>query len=398
MGAFLADWLNLLLRWAHLIAGISWIGTSFYFVALDFSLKKRAGMNPGVAGTAWEVHGGGFYHVEKYMVAPQALPDDLIWFKWEAYLTWLTGFLLLVVQYYWNAGTYLIDPSVLPLAWYDAVAISLAGLIGGWLVYDALCRSPLIGKPLLLAAAVFVLIVAAAWGFTHVFSGRGALIHIGAFIGTIMAANVFAVIIPNQRRITETLLRGQEPDPAFGITGKQRSLHNTYLTLPVLLLMIGNHYPMLSNHPQAWLLVALLVIGGAALRHFLVRHEVGDPLRAIAWTLPFIFGALAVAVVMTSPAIEDISGLPQVGDAEVLNLSRLHCVACHAQNPTHEGFSEAPKGAVLETIGDLRRFAGLIEKQTVHSHAMPLGNETGMTAAERRTLGLWIQQNRQPTP
>ena len=277
MSAFLADWLNLLLRWAHLIAGISWIGTSFYFVALDFSLRKRAGMNPGVAGTAWEVHGGGFYHVEKYLVAPKALPDDLIWFKWEAYLTWVTGFLLLVVQYYWNAGTYLIDPSVLPIAWYDAVAISLGSLIGGWLVYDALCRSALIDKPVLLAAAVFVLIVAAAWGFAHVFSGRGAIIHIGAFIGTIMAANVFAVIIPNQRRITEALMKGQDPDPALGITGKQRSLHNTYLTLPVLLLMIGNHYPMLANHPHSWLLVALILVGGRAC---------ATSLSATKWAIP----------------------------------------------------------------------------------------------------------------
>jgi uncharacterized membrane protein len=394
MTAFLADWLNLLLRWAHLIAGISWIGTSFYFIALDFSLRRRAEMNPGVAGTAWEVHGGGFYHVEKYLVAPKTLPDDLIWFKWEAYLTWLTGFLLLVIQFYWNAGTYLIDPAVMPLAWYDAVAISLAGLIGGWIVYDALCRSPLIHRPMLLAAAVFALILAASWGFTQVFSGRGAIIHIGAFIGTIMAANVFAVIIPNQRRITEALLQGRTPDPAFGITGKQRSLHNTYLTLPVLLLMIANHYPMLTNHSQAWLLVALFVVGGACLRHFLVRHEVGDPLGKIAWTLPFIAGALAAAVVMTAPKVEDVSALPKVGDDEVLALSRRHCVMCHAQRPTHEAFAEPPKGTVLETADDLRRFAGLIEKQAVHTSAMPPGNETGMTDAERRTLGIWLAQNR----
>ncbi len=394
MSAFFADWLNLLLRWAHLIAGISWIGTSFYFVALDFSLRKRAGMNPGVAGTAWEVHGGGFYHVEKYLVAPKTLPDDLIWFKWEAYLTWVTGFLLLVVQYYWNASTYLIDPLVLPLEWYDAVAISLGGLIGGWLVYDLLCRSPLIGKPVLLAAAVFVVIVAAAWGFAQVFSGRGAIIHVGAFIGTIMAANVFAVIIPNQRRITEALMKGQDPDPALGITGKQRSLHNTYLTLPVLLLMLANHYPMLANHPHSWLLVALILVGGACLRHFLVRYEVGDPFGAIAWTLPFILGALAIAVVLTAPRIEDVSALPRVGDGEVMAISRKHCVMCHARKPTHEGFTEAPKGTVLETIDDLKRFAVLIDRQTVQTHAMPLGNESDMTVEERRTLGVWLRQNR----
>jgi uncharacterized membrane protein len=340
------------------------------------------------------VHGGGFYQVEKYLVAPKTLPDDLIWFKWEAYLTWVTGFLLLIVQFYWNARTYLIDPSVLPMEWYDAVTISVGGLIGGWIIYDALCRSPLIRKPVLLAAAVFVLIVAASWGFTHVFSGRGALIHVGAFIGTIMAANVFLVIIPNQRRITEALMNGEEPDPAYGVTGKQRSLHNTYLTLPVLLMMISSHYPMLTNHPQAWLLVALIVVGGACLRHFLARHEVGDPLRDIAWTLPFIFGALAIAVVMTAPRIEDVSALPKVGDEEVLAISRKHCVMCHATKPIHESFTEAPKGAILETIQDIKRFAGLIEKQAVQTDTMPLGNETGMTDAERRTLGVWLRQNR----
>ncbi|HEY7764162.1 MAG TPA: urate hydroxylase PuuD, partial [Aestuariivirgaceae bacterium] len=241
MTSFLADWLNLLLRWAHLIAGISWIGTSFYFVALDFSLRKRDRMNMGVLGTAWEVHGGGFYHVEKYEVAPSELPADLIWFKWEAYLTWITGFLLLIVQFYWHADTFLIDPSIMPLEWYDAIAISLGGLLLGWLIYDALCRSALALNPAGLAAAVFFLIVAASWGFTHVFSGRGALIHIGALIGTIMAVNVFAVIIPNQRKITAALIARLEPDPALGAIGKQRSLHNTYLTLPVLVLMVSNH-------------------------------------------------------------------------------------------------------------------------------------------------------------
>jgi uncharacterized membrane protein len=394
MTSFLADWLNLLLRWAHLIAGISWIGTSFYFVALDYSLRKREAMNPGVLGTAWEVHGGGFYHVEKYLSAPRHLPEDLIWFKWEAYLTWLTGFLLLIVQFYWNADTYLIDPAVRPMRWYDAVAISIGGLIAGWVIYDGLCRSPLARDPRHLAAGVFLLIVAASWGFTHVFSGRGALIHIGALIGTIMAANVFAIIIPNQRRITAALIAGRDPDPELGEIGKQRSLHNTYLTLPVLLLMISNHYPMLTNHPHAWVLVALIVVGGAALRHFLVRHEVGDPLRRIAWTLPIIFGALFLSLVMTAPRLEDVSGLPRVSNDAVLAITAKHCVMCHSQKPTHEAFTEAPKGTRLETIEDLQKFADPIHKQTVATKTMPIGNETGMTDDERRTLGIWLRQNR----
>lgn len=386
---FIADWLNLLLRWAHMIAGIAWIGTSFYFVALDFSLKRRADLPAGVYGEAWEVHGGGFYHVQKYSVAPADLPSDLIWFKWEAYLTWLTGFLLLIIQFYFNATTFLIDPSVLPLTPWQAIAISLAGLAAGWFIYDVLCRSALVHRPGWLALAVFLLILIASYGFTHVFSGRGALIHIGAFIGTMMAANVFAVIIPNQKKITASLIRGEAPDPSFGITGKQRSLHNTYLTLPVLLTMISNHYPMITNHPQAWILVGLIVVGGASLRHFLVRHEVGDPIEEIAWTLPIIFGALAAALWLTEPAQKIGEGLV-VSDSEVLGITAKHCTMCHAVKPTHQGFKEAPKGVALETLDELRRYRPQIEAQAVRNKSMPLGNETAMTDEERAKLGAWL--------
>jgi len=295
MDPFIADWLNLALRWGHMIAGIAWIGTSLYFVALDFSLKRREGLADGVAGEAWEVHGGGFYHVRKYLTAPAKLPENLIWFKWEAYLTWVTGFLLLLVQYYFQASAYLIDTDVLALTPREAIALSVVSLIAGWFVYDLLCRSIIGRHPSLLAGAVLVLILAAAFAFTHIFSGRGAFIHVGSFIGTIMAANVFMVIIPNQRKITAALLRGETPDPRLGAIGKQRSLHNTYLTLPVLLMMVSNHYAMLTDAPNAWLLVGLIVVGGAALRHFLVRHEVGDPLAKIAWTLPIILVAFAFA-------------------------------------------------------------------------------------------------------
>ncbi len=228
------DWLNLLLRWGHMIAGIAWIGTSFYFVALDFSLRKGGALPAGVAGEAWEVHGGGFYNVQKYLSAPASLPKDLIWFKWEAYLTWVSGFLLMILLYYVGATTYLIDPSVMDLTQWQAIGISIASLAAGWLIYDVLCRSPLGRHTAVLALLLFALIMAAAYFFTHVFSGRGALIHVGAFIGTIMAANVFMIIIPNQRRIVASLLKGEAPDTRYGIIGKQRSLHNTYLTLPVL--------------------------------------------------------------------------------------------------------------------------------------------------------------------
>ena len=252
MDPFLNEWLNILVRWGHLVAGIAWIGTSFYFVALDLSLRKASAMPEGVSGEAWEVHGGGFYHVRKYLSAPAELPPHLIWFKWEAYLTWITGFLLLIIQYYIAADVYLIDPSVMALTTWRAIGISVASLVGGWFIYDALCRSTIGKHSGWLAISVYVLIIAASYFFSHVFSGRGAFIHIGAFVGTMMAANVFAVIIPNQRKITATLLKGEKPDPKYGMMGKQRSLHNTYLTLPVLFMMTSNHYSIITGHPQVF--------------------------------------------------------------------------------------------------------------------------------------------------
>ena len=388
--AFAMDWLNLLFRWGHMIVGIGWIGTSFYFIALDLSLRKREGMREGVFGTAWEVHGGGFYHVEKFTVAPKELPEDLIWYKWEAYLTWVTGFALLVVQYYFNATAYLIDPNVLQLTPGEAVLISAFSLAGGWLIYDFLCKSPIGKNTPLLAACLFALILAASYMFTHVFSGRGALIHVGAFIGTIMAVNVFGVIIPNQRKIAASLMAGEAPDPALGATGKQRSVHNNYLTLPVLLMMVSNHYPMLTGHPQSWLLVALVLLIGGGVRHFINRHDAGDPLNKFWWSLPVAGVATIAAIVMTAP--KDFSSADQIADATAVQIARTHCATCHAAAPTYEGFEEAPKGINLETVGDLKRYADLVMAQAVQSDAMPLGNETGMTEDERATLGTWITQ------
>ncbi len=387
--AFLADWLNLLIRWAHMIAGIGWIGTSFYFIALDQSLKRRDKMKEGVMGTAWEVHGGGFYHVEKFTVAPKELPGDLIWFKWEAYLTWMTGFLLLVVQFYLDADAWMIDPAVMELESWQAIGISVASLAVGWFVYDRICRSPIGKRTTLLAAVGFIWILAAAYFYSQVFSGRTALIHVGAFIGTLMAANVFAVIIPYQRKITEALLAGQSPDPKFGAIGKQRSVHNTYLTLPVLVTMVSGHDPMLSAHPQAWLIVALIIVGGACLRHALVSHEVGEPFSGYAWTLPVVLVTLFAAIWMTSPRQRDTSGL-DVSDVEVMAIVQKHCVACHAANPKNEGFDAPPKDVVLENIDQLRRHSKQVVQFSVQTRAMPLGNETGMTDAERSQLGAWI--------
>ena len=381
MDPFLLEWLNILVRWGHLVAGIAWIGTSFYFVALDLSLKN---------GEAWEVHGGGFYHVKKFLSAPPDLPPNLIWFKWEAYLAWITGFLLLIIQYYVQADLFLVDPSIMPLSNWQAIGISVASLLAGWLVYDALCKSAIGQHTGWLALCVFALIVAAAYGFSHVFSGRGAFIHVGALVGTLMAANVFAVIIPNQSKITVALLKGEKADPKYGVIGKQRSLHNTYLTLPVLFMMTSNHYALITGHPQAWAIVGLVVLGGAVARHFLLRTEVHDDMAEIAWTIPVIALCLVGAVMLTQPSESSIPTGLKVSDAEVMALVQTHCQSCHSANPTDAKIKQAPKGMIFSGTDDLKRYAKQIEAQAVRNKAMPLGNKTGMTVEERQKLGAWL--------
>lgn len=388
MDVFIADWLNLLLRWAHLIVGIGWIGTSFYFIALDLGLRKEKGAPAGVYGAQWQVHGGGFYHVEKFTVAPPHLPEHLVWFRWEAYLTWVTGFGLLVVQYYWNARAYLIDPTVLDIAPATAIAISIATLAGGWLIYDQICRSPIGQRPVLLSVVVFVLIVASSWGLTHVFSGRGAFIHVGSLVGTIMAANVFLVIIPNQKKMVAQLIAGEEPDPRYGAIGKQRSVHNNYLTLPVLLMMVSNHYPMLYSHPHSWLIVALIIVIGGLVRHFINRHDTGDDFNAYSWAAPLAAIALVSAITVTAPRSPTSS--IEVTDSDILDIVRQHCTVCHARRPKHPGFAEAPKDMRIETLSDLRQYGRLVRAQAVQSNSMPLGNETRMTMEEREKLGAWL--------
>jgi uncharacterized membrane protein len=389
MDVFLGEWVNLLLRWFHLIVGIGWIGTSFYFMALDYSLDTKERKSAGVYGTAWQVHGGGFYHVEKFTVAPPQLPAHLHWFKWDAYLTWMTGFGLLIVQYYLHARSYLIDPAVLPLEPLMAVAISIASLIAGWVIYDLLCRSPLGRNTTVLAALVFALILAATVLYTKVFSARGAFLHVGAFVGTIMAFNVFVIIIPNQGKMVAQLLKGETPDARYGLIGKQRSTHNNYLTLPVLVMMVSPHYPFLSAHPQSWLVVALIIVAGAMIRHYINRVDAGDEWNTFGWTAPVAAFALICAIWLTAPRAPAATGAA-VSDADVLALTAKHCTMCHARKPTHESFKEAPKNVTLETIDDLRKFAPLVMTQTVQNKAMPLGNETGMTEEERARIGQWI--------
>ncbi|MFN3854080.1 MAG: urate hydroxylase PuuD [Phreatobacter sp.] len=389
--ALAADWLNLLSRWFHVTVGITWIGTSFYFMALDFSLKPKPPGAPGADGTAWEVHGGGFYRVEKYLVAPDNLPPDLMWHRWAAYLTWMSGFVLLVAQYYLNARSFLIDPGVADLKPWQAIALSLGSIVGGWLAYDRLCRSPLADRPVLLAGVVFTMIVAAAWGFSQVFSGRGAFIHVGVFIGTIMAANVFMVIIPNQRIVVADLIAGRKPDPKYGKIGKTRSTHNNYLTLPVLLMMVSNHYPMLYAHPHSWLVVAFILITGALVQHTINRHDAGDDWHRYGWAVPTAAFALVCAIFVTAqrPSL-NLAAAGQVGEAQAVQIASRHCQSCHARRPANEAFSEPPKGVILESASDLRRFSAGIMQQTVQSRAMPLGNATGMTEEERAQLGAFL--------
>ena len=389
MDVFLGEWLNLGLRWAHLIVGIGWIGTSFYFMALDYSLSKRERMDPGVLGTAWQVHGGGFYHVEKYTVAPAQLPADLHWFRWEAYLTWATGFGLMVVQYYIHAGAYLIDPSVMPMQEWQAVCLSASSFVFGWYIYDGLCRSRIGKSEKLLALCTFTLIVLASVLYTKIFSGRGAFVHVGALTGTIMAANVFAVIIPNQKKMIAQMLRGETPEARYGAIGKQRSTHNNYLTLPVLVMMVAPHYPFLFSHPHSWLVVALILISGALIRHYLNRVDANDDWNRFSWAAPVAAIALLAAIFVTAPRAPDL-GIGAVSDMEALTISQKHCVSCHATKPAHESFREAPKNVTLETLADLRKYAKLIFVQTVQNKAMPLGNQSGMTEEERAKLGRWV--------
>jgi uncharacterized membrane protein len=389
MDVFVGEWVNLLLRWAHMIVGIGWIGTSFYFMALDYSLDTKERKSQGVYGTAWEVHGGGFYHVEKFTVAPPQLPAHLQWFKWDAYLTWVTGFGLLVVQYYLHARSYLIDPAVMPLETWQAIAISIISLLAGWVIYEALCRSPVGQNTVLLGGCVFALILAAAVLYTRVYSARGAFLHVGAFVGTIMAFNVFMVIIPNQRKMVAQLLAGEVPDARYGQIGKQRSTHNNYLTLPVLVMMVSPHYPFLSAHPQSWLVVALIIISGALIRHYINRVDAGDDWNAFGWAAPIAAFALIWAIWLTAPRAPAATSAA-VSDTEVVALSAKHCTMCHARKPTHASFKEAPKNVVLESVDEIRKHAALILTQTVQNKAMPLGNQTAMTDGERQMLGQWI--------
>jgi len=387
----LTEWAGSILRWLHVIAGIGWIGSSFYFIHLDLSLKPRPGLPAGVKGDEWQVHGGGFYHMIKYMVAPAQMPDHLTWFKWEAYTTWLSGFALLVVVYYLGADLFLIDKSVLDMTAAQAAGIAFASLVLSWLVYEGLCRSPLGKHEVALALVGYVYLVALTYGFTHVFSGLGAFTQIGAIIGTIMVANVFVIVIPYQKKMVDAMIAGKEPDPLWGQLGKQRSVHNNYLTLPVVFLMLSNHYPLFFATKYNWLIVAIVLAIGPVIRHFFnTRHEgKGSPW----WTWGVAAaGMIAVALLSAAgPASLTTTALPPTPKfTQVKNIVIGRCSMCHAAEPVWPGIPAAPRGVMLDDSDQIQRHASLIEAYAVRSQAMPPGNITEMTSKERLMLASWL--------
>jgi len=386
----LPGWLNLALRWLHVIAGVAWIGASFYFVWLDNNLRAPVPEKDGVKGELWAVHGGGFYHSQKYMVAPAHMPDHLHWFKWEAYTTWLSGFALLIVLYYWQAPVYLIDTAKHAFTQPAAIGTGLAFIFGGLAVYEALCRSPLGQRGLAFGIVWFGALTAAAYALSKLFSDRGAFIHVGAIIGTCMVANVFLVIIPNQRKIVADMLAGRPVDPRLGAMGKQRSVHNTYMTLPVIFIMISNHYPLVTGHPLSWLLLAMISAGGISIRQFfLLKHHGKIRHDFLFYGAMLVFAATVVASTKPKQTVEISHEVPFTTAQAII---QKHCVMCHSATPTHAGFAAPPLGATFDSPERIRTYAPKIRERAVDSTSMPLGNETGITVEERAQLGAWINQ------
>ena len=386
MDAYYFEWLNLLLRWAHVVVGIAWIGASFYFIWLDNHLVAPADAAlaaRGVKGELWAVHGGGFYHAQKYAAGPPAMPAQLHWFKWEAYTTLLSGLFLLGVVYYAHADIYLVDPAISSLSAEGAIAVSIAALAGGWIVYDLLCRSPLGRNERALGGALAILCALAAFGLTHVFPGRAAFLHFGAMLGTIMALNVFFVIIPGQRQLVEAARAGRPVDPVHGLRGKQRSVHNTYFTLPAVFTMTSNHYAWIFGVPWNWAALIAISAATALIRvYFVARHRgQGSP-----WPL------VAAAALLAGVAIAAMPGRgkqPAGGStARARAIVAARCASCHAAAPTHPAFAAAPKGIVLETEAQVVALAPRIREQ-VAARAMPPGNLTGLTDSEREVLIQW---------
>jgi uncharacterized membrane protein len=387
------DWLNLLVRWLHVITGIAWIGASFYFVWLDNSIRPpKAGSELeklGVSGELWAVHGGGFYNPQKYLVAPKELPADLHWFKWEAYWTWISGFSLLAIVYYFNASAMMVDASVMQLAAWQAIAIGLGTLAIGWVVYDLLCRSPLGKHELALGAVMYGLIVLAGFVLSKLLSGRAAYMHVGAMMGTIMVGNVAMVIMPGQRKLVDAMKAGEAPNPIYGQRAKQRSVHNNYFTLPVLFIMISNHYGMTYSHSHNWLVLAAIMAAGVLIRHFFnLRHK-----GKVVWGFPIAGVAIlaGVAIVIAPKPVVPVASDQVPTLAQVQNVMSQRCISCHADKPTQAGFATAPAGVMLQTPELTVQHAERIYKQVVQLKAMPLANLTQITDEERALIAHWYE-------
>ena len=398
--AVLWEWVEIAARWTHVITGIAWIGSSFYFIALDLGLHRDRNLTSGADGEEWQVHGGGFYHVQKYLVAPEAMPDHLVWFKWESYATWLSGFFMLFLVYYMGAELYLIDPTVMELTVWQAVAISVGSLAFGWIVYDLICKSRFGDDNTRLMIGLYVILVGMAWGYTQVFSGRAALLHLGAFTATIMSANVFFIIMPNQRIVVADLKAGRKPDPKYGKIAKQRSTHNNYLTLPVLFLMLSNHYPLVFATQYNWIIACLVFLMGVTIRHwFNSKHaRAGNPHWTWAVTVVLF---LIIAWLSSVPRDGESAEVALSGEAaqfaaaagfdDVTGIVQGRCSMCHAAEPVWEGMLWAPKGVHLETPEQIAGAARRIYLQSGVSHAMPPGNLSYMEPDERAQIVAWFR-------
>jgi uncharacterized membrane protein len=402
--AVMWDWLGFAVRWVHVITAMAWIGASFFFIALDLGLKKAPNMPTGVTGEEWQVHGGGFYHIQKYMVAPENMPAHLIWHKWQSYSTWLSGAALLMIIYWVGGELYLLDPNKADLSLWQGVLISAGSLTIGWLAYDYLCKSPLGESPTVLMLLLFVILVIMAWGYNQIFTGRAALLHLGAFTATIMTANVFFIIMPNQRIVVKDLQEGRTPDPKYGKIAKLRSTHNNYLTLPVIFLMLSNHYPLAFATEYNWIIASLIFLTGVTIRHYFNSlHATGaGPHWTWAVTVLLMIVIAWLSTLRSQETLEEAELRPltayeqkfasAAGFEEAYDIVRGNCSMCHAREPFWEGVRWAPKNVMLETKGDVARHAQAIYYQAGISHAMPPPNAIATMSAENRiALVAWYK-------
>ena len=391
MESHLTEWLNLLVRWAHVMAGILWIGASFYFIFLENSLNRTKKLRKGIAGDLWAIHGGGFYYLEKYKLAPEKIPKELHWFKYEAYFTWITGFALLWIVYYMNASVYMVDPEVMDIKPAHAVMVGLASLIISWIAYDLLCKSRIAKQPFLFSLIGFAFITLISWGLCQVLSGRAAFIHVGAIIGTLMVGNVFMVIIPSQKGMVNAARAGKLPDPLLGLNAGLRSLHNNYFTLPVIFIMISHHFPSTFGNNLNWAVLAGLTLTSALVKHYWNLLERG--IQAV-WILPVATVGLLALVIVTAPRShkEMLEEADPVSFAEIQEVFDNRCVSCHSQNPTDEIWKVAPNGVMFDTPEQIIKLKDKILTRVVITKTMPQANKSGMKQKERDLVEIWLYQ------